>query len=96
MTDYTKGGGIAAAIVEAVAYFFLLPRDSLTRFEVFLLCYLVGVVSFFAYLAYKKHNEPNPSLKPISSWDSNELLAGFLGAFIALTPTVIIGTLIGR
>lgn len=95
MTDYTKGGGITAGIVEAVMYFLVLSKNDLTHLEMILISYILGLFGYFAYLAFKKNNESKSitTLKS-ASWDGNEILAGFFGATMPLIPIVIVGSFI--
>lgn len=92
MEDYTKGGGIIAGVIESVTYFLL--RNNLNRLETGLLCYLFGLISYFAYLGYKKNETNLSNWVGNETWIGSEIFTGFLGVTLPLFPIIMIGEII--
>ena len=78
MSDYTMGGFWSSCIISGAAFLIASKKYYLEEgVGLFLICYTAGLFAFFGYMGFKK------SSNYINRWDSEEIIAGFLGSALA-------------
>ena len=82
MTDYSMGSFWSACIASGAAFLIVSKKYSLEEgIELLLICYITGLFASFGYMGLKKSGD---------KWDSQDILAGFLGSALALWVPVVL------
>ncbi len=85
MSDYTMGGFWSASIASGTAFLIVTIKYHFEQgIALFLVCYVAGLFAFFGYMGFKKGKEYS------DQWNSEEIIAGFLGSALALWPSVLL------